>query len=136
MARPSALSNLSNAEILREIARRERKARTLARRRDKLMQKVALLDAQIEQYGGSAGSARGARAGVSGRRRAANSMSLAEALTKVLTNKTMGVTEAAEAVKKAGYATTSPNFRTIVNQALLSNGSAFKRVERGQYTAK
>jgi CCR4-NOT transcriptional regulation complex NOT5 subunit len=135
MARPSALSNLSNSEILREVARRERKARTLARKRDKLMQKVALLDAQIEQYGGIAG--RGGRAGVSGRRRrASNSMSLVEALTKALTNKTMGVTEVAEAVKSAGYSTTSPNFRTIVNQALLSNKDAFKRVERGQYTAK
>ena len=134
MARPSALSSLSNAELLREVARRERKVRTLVRKRDKLMQKVRLLDADIEQFGGRAASGRGGA--ITGRRRPANSMNLVEALTKVLSGKTMGVSEAAEAVKKAGYATTSPNFRTIVNQALLSNGSSFKRVERGQYTAK
>ena len=40
----------------------------------------------------------------------------------------------AEAVQKAGYQTTSPNFRTIVNQTLLKK-KHFKRVERGQYTS-
>lgn len=134
MARPSALSNLSNTDLLREVARRERKVRTLARKRDKLMVKVKALDAQIEQFGGRIGAARAGTGG--GGRRPRNTMNLVEALSKVLHGKTMGVTEAAEAVKKAGYATTSPNFRTIVNQALLANGSAFKRVERGQYTAK
>lgn len=133
MARPSALSNLSNTDLLREVARRERKVRTLARKRDKLMVKVKALDAQIEQFGGrSSGAGRVGGAGS----RPRNTMNLVEALTKVLTGKTLGVTEAADAVKKAGYATTSPNFRTIVNQALLANTSSFKRVDRGQYTAK
>jgi len=47
----------------------------------------------------------------------------------------MGVTEAAEAVKKAGYKTNAANFRVIVNQALLKHRNKFKKVERGQYTA-
>lgn len=47
----------------------------------------------------------------------------------------MDVTSIAEQVQKAGYQTSSPNFRTIVNQALISSGR-FKRVARGQYTAK
>jgi hypothetical protein len=44
------------------------------------------------------------------------------------------VTEAAEAVQRAGYRTNSPNFRTRVNIALIRGG--FKRVGRGQYVAK
>ena len=56
-------------------------------------------------------------------------------MASVLSGKTMGVTELSEAVQKAGYRTTSPNFRTIVNQTLIKD-KRFKRVERGLYTVK
>jgi hypothetical protein len=52
----------------------------------------------------------------------------------VLKGKTMGVAEAADAVQKAGYKTSSPNFRTIVNQALLRS-ELIKKLGRGAYTA-
>jgi hypothetical protein len=48
----------------------------------------------------------------------------------------MGVSEMAEAAKKAGHKSKSKNFRTIVSLALLNNRKMFKRVSRGQYTAK
>jgi len=70
------------------------------------------------------------------RGRPRNQMSLVAALQKLLTNKTLSVTDMAGAVQKAGYKTSSPNFRTIVNQTLINNPSMFKRVARGQYTAK
>ena len=63
-------------------------------------------------------------------------MSLVEALTKVLTGKTLSVTEASVAVKKIGYKTKSENFRTIVNQTLIKYPNLYKKVARGQYTAK
>lgn len=47
----------------------------------------------------------------------------------------MSVTEVAEAVQRQGYKTTSPSFRTIVNQTLINSGK-FRPVSRGQYTAK
>ena len=47
----------------------------------------------------------------------------------------MSVTEMAEAVQAAGYHTESENFRTIVNQTLIKNPDAFRRVSRGRYTA-
>jgi hypothetical protein len=75
------------------------------------------------------------RPGGSGRR-ARNEMNLVDALSLTLKGKTMGVSEVADAVQRDGYKTTSPNFRTIVNQALLSNSKVFKKVSRGQYTAK
>ena len=99
----------------------------LQRKRARLAAQVAELDAQITKLGGRI------QGGL--RRRPRNEMNLADALAKVLRNATMGVTEVAEAVQKAGYQTTSPNFRTIVNQTLIKD-SRFKKVSRGQYTAK
>ena len=131
MARGSSIGGMSVADLQREISRRQRKVGALERRRAKLMKKVAELDSEIARNGGS-----GRRGGsMSGRTRARNSMSLVEAMAQTLKGKTMGVTELAEAVQKNGYVTTSPNFRTIVNQALIKFKKQFKRIERGQYTA-
>jgi hypothetical protein len=69
-------------------------------------------------------------------RRPRNTGSLVESLKRLLKGRTMSVTEMADAVQKAGYKTSSPNFRTIVNQTLINNKKDFKRVARGQYTAK
>ena len=48
----------------------------------------------------------------------------------------MTVAEMAEAAKKTGYKSKSKNFRVIVSLTLLKNRKLFKRVARGQYTAK
>jgi CTP-dependent riboflavin kinase len=131
MAKRTGLDSLSLSDLQREIKRRERKRSTavnkLVRKRDRLAEQLAALDAEIAKHGGST------RGGA--RRRPRNEGNLAEFLEKVLKGQTMSVTEAAAAVQKAGYVTTSPNFRTIVNQMLLK-GNLFKRVGRGQYTAK
>lgn len=121
-----SLSQLSISELNQEINRRRRALPALQRRREKAMQKVAKLDAMIASLGGSSG---GVRAG-----RNSNSGTLVDYLIKALTGATMGVTEAAEHVKKLGYNTSSPNFRTIVNAALMSKKHGFKRVARGKYT--
>ncbi len=70
------------------------------------------------------------------RKRHRNDTNLVEALQQVLSGTTMGVTEAAAAVQAAGYKTTSPNFRTIVNQTLIKHSDAFSKKSRGKYTAK
>lgn len=72
---------------------------------------------------------------LTGRKRPRNEQNLADALADLLSNKTLSVTEASEQVQSAGYRTTSPNFRTIVNQTLLKD-PRFKRVGRGRYTSK
>jgi len=54
----------------------------------------------------------------------------------LLRGKTMSVPEMAEAAKKAGYKSKSKNFRTIISLALISHRKMFKRVSRGQYTAR
>lgn len=131
---PNRLGKMSIAALHAEIRRRQGRVRTLERRRDRLASKLAALDRQIEAAGGSAGGMGRGRAGATGRRRPQNTMTLTEALGKVLADKTMSVTEAAEAVQRAGYKTNSSNFRTQVNLALIKG--KFKRVGRGQYTAK
>lgn len=127
--RPSAgLSGMSITQLQAELRRRGRRAKTLRRRRDRLAARLAKLDHEIMMSGGSAGLG-------GGRVRPRNATNLAEALHKVLNGKTMGVTEVAEAVQRAGYRTGAENFRTIVNQCLIKNKKVFKKVRRGQYTA-
>lgn len=126
----SSLSNLSSSELHAELNRRGKMAGKLQRKRAKLLERLAEIDAEIRAHGGSLG-------GVGpGRVRAKNDTNLVGALKSALDGKTMSVTDVAEAVQKQGYITTSPNFRTIVNQALIKNTSVFKKVSRGQYTAK
>jgi len=68
------------------------------------------------------------------RSRPKNDANLANSLVKLLTDRVLSVSEAAEEVQAAGYRTASPNFRTIVN-AVLVGDERFKRVARGKYTA-
>jgi hypothetical protein len=124
------LSRMPLADIKRELARRQRTVATLERRRARLLSRLREIDTKIGANGGLNGA--GGHAGK--RTRARNEVNLIDALATMLKGKTMSVTDAAEAVQKAGYRTTSPNFRTMVNAALL-NKKRFKRVERGQYTA-
>ncbi|MFT3683353.1 MAG: hypothetical protein QM783_00260 [Phycisphaerales bacterium] len=129
----SPISNLSIADLNREISRRRRSLPALQRRREGLLTKLANIDAQIAELGGPAGGRR-AGGGGGGGGRGGNDGTLADYLRRALTNNTMGVTEVAEAVKQLGYATNSPNFRTIVNAALMLKKNGFKRVARGKYT--
>lgn len=70
------------------------------------------------------------------RKRHKNDSNLVEALQAVLKGTTMGVSEVAQAVQDAGYKTTSPNFRTIVNQTLIKHPDVFTKKSRGKYTAR
>lgn len=150
--RPSApLHSVSISDLQAEIARRQRSASGLVKKRERLAAKVAELDRQLATFGIEPGAAPAAQRRAStparttgtgpGRRgprgpRAKNSQSLVEALHKAMTGRTLGVSEAAKAVLDAGYNTKSSNFRTVVNQTLLVNKDRFKKVERGRYTAK
>jgi hypothetical protein len=127
----SPLTALSITDLQREIRRRQRVVRTLERRRSRLARQLALLDARIAATGrliARDGTGRGAET------RARNKGSLADALAHLLKGKQLSVTDAASGVQRAGYITTSPNFRTMVNLQLL-NRKRFKRVGRGIYTA-
>ncbi|MDF1809232.1 MAG: hypothetical protein P1U42_06010 [Phycisphaerales bacterium] len=123
------LNTMSIAELQAELQRREKGIRKLEKKRERLLEELATIDVELASVG-----ALSASGGV--RRRPRNDMNLVDSLAKVLKNKTLSVTEATEAVQKAGYLTTAANFRTIVNQALIRETKVFKKVSRGQYTSK
>jgi hypothetical protein len=129
------LSGIPVVQLQAELVRRQRRIKALVKRYERIAATAAALRAEIDALGGTVnGAARGFdSAGI--RRRPRNEMNLVEALQKLLQGKTMSVTEAAEKVQEAGYRTSSTTFRTIVNQTLINSGQ-FKRVGRGQYTAK
>lgn len=132
------LASLSSRELEAELRRRERGIEALRRRHERLLETLADLEEQIRSEGGEIGAvSRGGRQPRAGgrRRRPQNESNLIDALAAVLKGATMSVTEVAQAVQRAGYKTTSENFRTIVNQALIKSDK-FKKVARGQYTAK
>lgn len=145
--RPSTTRGLSgySLDLLNaELRRRERTVRTLQRRHSAAIAKAARLEDQIRELGGdpfASGRSRAGRRGPGrprgsgGGKRPRNERNLVEALAGVLNGKTMSVTDVSEAVQKAGYRTSAANFRTIVNQTLIKS-DRFKRVGRGQYTAK
>src|SRR5206468_2836218 len=99
------------------------------------------LDAQIAEIGGEVvkrGPGRppkvgGRKAGrPPGRRRPKNKMSLADFLGKVLKKEPMDLPQIIEAVKKAGYKSSSKQFANVIGQR-LNKDKRFKRVGRGQY---
>ena len=124
------VAQLSYEELEAELRRREKTVRQLHRRRERLLNQLQEIDREIAAIGGGR-----ARQHAGGRRRPRNEHNLADAMAETLKGKTLSVTELAEAVQRDGYKTTSPNFRTIVNQALLKD-ERFERVSRGRYTVK
>lgn len=129
-SRPAGkLDTLSTEALQAELRRRETGIRRLEKRRERLLEQLNEVESELASVGAPITSAGGVR------KRPKNDSNLEEALIGVLTGSTMGVTEVADAVQKAGYRTSSANFRTIVNQTLLRS-SGIKRVARGQYTAK
>jgi hypothetical protein len=90
------------------------------------MERATALRAQIEAAGGCIRGASSART--------RNETSLVETLAKALAGKTLSVDEATQAVLAAGYRSTSPELRKIVN-ITLSRSGRFERVGRGRYTA-
>jgi len=100
------------------------------------------LDAEIASLGGLAGETTvatqrspgrpvGARRG-----RGGNKQSLPALLHSLLKGKTMSIPELTDAAKRAGHKSKSKNFRNVVSLAIITNRKLFKRVARGQYTAK
>lgn len=150
--RGGGLRAASAGELHAELQRRSRDLAALESKRDDLLGKVDGLEAEIAAINGALGVSTASRRGrrpagrpksgasvrvtrMSGGRRPRNENSLEVSLAKTLQGKTMGVSEVATAVQKAGYKTTSPNFRTIVNQTLIKS-PLIKKIGRGQYTAK
>ena len=156
---PGARRGLAKISVAALQAELNRRLEVLQRKWDAVAAELEGLDAELAAFDGAPAPQRRTRVGrpakkrvgrpakkkkvarrrarrVAGGKRPRNKLNLVDSLAKLLKNKTMSVTDMAEAVQKAGYKTSSPNFRTIVNQTLIINRKVFRRVARGQYTAK
>jgi hypothetical protein len=136
--RRSRLSMIPVAALQAELERRQDQLGSLMAEHSEVSRRLDAVRAEIDALGGTVNgaSAPGRSGGPRGRRRRPrNESSLVDSLAKVLSGEKMSVTDAAEAVQKAGYKTTGKNFRTMVNAALIKSGK-FKRTGRGVYTAK
>lgn len=148
-----SLSTIAVADLHREIARRGRIASKLAPKREALLKQLRDLDAQIGEHHAPSSAPetpRRAAQATKGKQdrqgkpsksakvartvRGTNKVSLVDALSTALQGKTLSIGEAIDAVRKAGYKSASPNFRTMVNIALIKK-DRFKRVTKGRYTA-
>jgi predicted transcriptional regulator len=124
-----SIKGMSISDLQAELKVRQREVTKLQRRREKLYEQISSIDSELAALGALSSSGAVLR-------RPKNEMNLVDSLAKTLKGKTMSVTEVAEAVQKQGYMTTAANFRTIVNQALIRETKVFKKVARGQYTAR
>lgn len=144
-SRGTSLRAVATTDLQAELKRRASELGSLEAKREELLAEVEQINGEIAFINAALGGvsrAPGRRRGgarraapAGGRKRPRNAKSLEVALAEVLQGKTMGVSEVAEAVQKAGYKTTSPNFRTIVNQTLIRS-DLIKKLGRGAYTAK
>ena len=112
---------------------RKKQLSKLQRRREKLQAELASLDDQIAEMHGS-GSA------LPPGKRPRNDRNLADTIEEVIRkdgkgSKGMKVPQIVEAVERTGYASSSKNFRGIVNQTLIKD-DRFKSVSRGVYGLK
>lgn len=141
------LAGVSTAALQAELEHRrsrlgalQSQARELESQLNSLRSEIGAFNGQVSSGKrgrpvGSKNKSKGIGKGAPGRKRAKNKLSLEEALVKTLKGRTLSVTDVTQAVQTdGGYKTTSDNFRTIVNQALIRS-KAFKKVSRGMYTA-
>jgi len=124
---PRGKVELSIAKLKGYLDQQMDKRQVLLREKKKLLKEMSKLDAKLSSLEGGA---------ITGKR-ASNSHSLVETLQQVL-SKTEGmrIPEIQEAAQKAGYVSTSDNFRSIINQTLIREKKLFTKLERGLYTLK
>lgn len=122
---PTSVADLSIDSLERLLLKRRRDLARLLKKRQKVERKLAVIDEQIAGLGGS-GAVRGTRA--------RNEVSLVEAITNVLAkaSSAMKVGDITDKVLATGYRSSSPNFKSIVNQTLIKE-KKFKSAGRGLY---
>lgn len=133
MARPS-MTGMTISRLESMLNQQRSKKRDLLRERSKLQTQMDKLDRQIASLDG--GASGGGGGGGGGRSR--NEKSLVATLEEVLEKspKGLAIGDIVNAVQQAGYKSSSPNFRGIVNQTLIKERKKFGAVSRGIYSLK
>jgi hypothetical protein len=129
MARP-ALAGMTISRLENLLNQQREKKKELLKERTRVQAQLEKIDRQIASLDGAGG--------ISSSGRARNDMSLVATMESVLEKqpKGMSVSEILEAVQGAGYKSSSPNFRGIINQTLIKERKKFASVSRGVYALK
>ncbi len=129
MARP-ALAGMTISKLESMLNQQRTKKKDLLKERTRLQTQLEKLDRQIAAVDGAGG--------VSSSGRARNELSLVATLESVLEKQPKGlsVSDILAAVQTAGYQSSSPNFRGIINQTLIKERKKFVSVSRGVYALK
>lgn len=131
MARSRIGIDMSISELEKLVATRKSQLDRLFKRRKGLLGEINEVDEQIRRLKGSNHVALNGS-------RARNSMTLVDAISKVLsgTNQPMSVADILAGVIKAGYQSHSDKFRAIVNQTLIKEKKRFIKAGWGMYQLK
>ena len=134
--RRSRLSAMTIADLRQEIERRQKLLPKLIAQRDALSREIAELQGLGAPEAWKAAKPEAAPKKTRGRRRAKNKVGLADALAGFLKGKAkVTIGEAMEGVLAAGYKSNARDFRSVVNNMLLTD-KRFKKVGRGVFTLK
>ena len=132
MAR-TAMAGLTITKLESLLNQQRSRKKELMRERARIVTQLEKVDRQIASLDGGSGSGGGG-----GGSRARNEKSLVATLEEVLEKspKGLGVSDILAAVQSAGYKSSSPNFRGIINQTLIKERKKFAAVSRGVYALK
>jgi len=124
----TTLQALSNADLTAELQRREKDQAKLQARRAKLLTELDQLDKELGDLNGKPATKRSSKTP-----RPKNGLSLNEALAAAVpVGESITAKEATDAIRAAGYQTSSKNFGVQV-ASRLAKDERFERTERGIY---
>ena len=140
MARPSASSGFTIAQLENMLVSRRSQLDTLGRDRARTLKQLAAIDDKIRKLGGGmrGTGTRGIHAmTLTAGGRARNPKSLVGTMEEVLAKGTpLSVSDIVQGVENTGYRSNSVNFRAIVNQTLIKERKRFTNTGRGMYALK
>ncbi len=128
---------LSITQLRQILASRQSDLKKLTKQRKALQKQLNAIDFRIARLDGNETTPRNGTIS-SGRKRARNASSLVATLEGVLSakGKPMNVGEIVDGVLASGYRSSSPAFRSIVNQTLIKEKKKFTSTARGVYQMK
>ena len=132
----SRLSTLSIADLRQEIERRQKLLPKLIVQRDAMNREIAALQSLAAPAARQAVKPEAAPKTPRKRHRARNKVGLADALGAFMKGKKkVAIGEAMEGVLASGYKSNARDFRSVVNNMLLTD-KRFKKIGRGEFALK
>jgi hypothetical protein len=128
------LKAVSTADLQAELARREKAARSLHGRRERIVSELRAIEAELAMLSDGPRARIAAAAPAARATRANNPIPLADALASVVkVGDRISPADAAEKVKEAGYESGARTFGMMVATTLAKDKKRFRRVSRGLY---